>query len=188
MCKELAAHSGVDFESGHSAIRELAHLIETTSNFTDLSRGRTINCGVITGGTRPNVVAEHARCEVDVRVATSSDAAAVDTLFRNLKVSDPKCFLSVTGGMNRPPMERSPGTAALFGRAQALAQEMGFDLQEASTGGGSDGSFTAALGIPTLDGMGAVGAGAHAAHEHVQVSHLAPRTALLAAMISAQTP
>ncbi len=182
--KGVAAHSGVDFESGHSAIRELARLVETTSNFTDLNHGRTINCGVITGGTRSNVVAEHARCEIDVRVATSSDAAEVDALFRGLKSSNPACFVSVTGGMNRPPMERSKGTAALFARARTFAGKMGLDLQEAATGGGSDGNFTAALGIPTLDGMGAVGAGAHAAHEHILIEHLAPRTALLAAMIN----
>ena len=108
----------------------------------------------------------------------------VEKLFRSLKVSDPHCKLTITGGINRPPMERKAGTIALFKKARTLAAELGFDLEEAATGGGSDGNFTAALGVPTLDGMGAVGEGAHAAHESVVIEHLVPRTALLAAMIA----
>jgi glutamate carboxypeptidase len=180
----VGAHSGVDFERGHSAILELAKLVETISGFTDLERKLTVNCGVIAGGTRSNVVASHAHCEVDVRIAKSTDAAYVERLFRRLKVSDPHCKLDITGGINRPPMERKAGTIALFKQARKLAAELGFNLDEAATGGGSDGNFTAALGVPTLDGMGAVGEGAHAAHEHVVVEHLIPRTALLAAMIA----
>ncbi len=180
----IAAHSGVDFERGHSAIRELAKLIETISGFTDLSRKLTVNCGVIAGGTRSNVVASHAHAEIDVRIAKASDAAHVERLFRRLKVSDPHCKLEITGGINRPPMERKPGTIVLFKQARKLAAQLGFHLDEAATGGGSDGNFTAALGIPTLDGMGAVGEGAHAAHEHIVVEHLIPRTALLAALIA----
>jgi glutamate carboxypeptidase len=180
----VAAHSGVDFEHGHSAVLELAKLVQTISGFTDLSVQRTVNCGVIAGGTRPNVVAQHASAEVDVRIARASDALRVEKLFRKLKVSDPHCRLEIVGGINRPPMERKAGTIALFKKARGLAAELGFELDEASTGGGSDGNFTAALGIPTLDGMGAVGEGAHAAHEHVIVEHLAPRTALLAAMLA----
>ncbi|MBN9615502.1 MAG: peptidase M20 [Acidobacteriales bacterium 59-55] len=180
----VAAHSGVDFEHGHSAVVELAKLVQTISGFTDLSVQRTVNCGVIAGGTRSNVVAQHASAEVDVRIARASDATRVEKLFRRLKVSDPHCRLEIVGGINRPPMERKTGTIALFKRAKALAAELGFELDEASTGGGSDGNFTAALGIPTLDGMGAVGEGAHAAHEHVVVEHLVPRTALLAAMMA----
>jgi len=182
--KGVAAHSGVDFERGHSAIRELARLIETISSFTDPTKNRTLNCGLIAGGTRPNVIPEYARCEIDVRTATAADASEVDALLRTLQSTDPACSLTVTGGTNRPPMERSEGTARLFERARDLAAQMGFELREAATGGGSDGNFTAALGVPTLDGMGAVGAGAHAAHEHVVIEHLAPRTALLAAMIA----
>jgi glutamate carboxypeptidase len=180
----VAAHSGVDFERGHSAILELAKLIETISSFTDLSIGRTVNCGVIAGGTRSNVIARNACAEVDVRIAKAGDAARVEKLFRSLKVSDPHCKLRITGGLNRPPMERKPGTIALFRQAEKLAAELGFELTEASTGGGSDGNFTAALGIPTLDGMGAVGEGAHAAHEHVVIEHLVPRVALLTAMLA----
>ena len=180
----VAAHSGVDFERGHSAILELAKLIETISSFTDLSIGRTVNCGVIAGGTRSNVIARNACAEVDVRIAKAGDAARIEKLFRSLKVSDPHCKLRITGGLNRPPMERKPGTIALFRQAEKLAAELGFELTEASTGGGSDGNFTAALGIPTLDGMGAVGEGAHAAHEHVVIEHLVPRVALLTAMLA----
>jgi glutamate carboxypeptidase len=180
----VGAHSGVDFERGHSAVLELAKLIQTTSGFTDLERKLTVNCGVIAGGTRSNVVPSFASAEVDVRIAKASDAAYVDKLFRQLKVSDPHCKLTITGGINRPPMERKPGTIALFKKARSLAAELGFALEEASTGGGSDGNFTAALGIPTLDGMGAVGDGAHAAHESIVIEHLVPRTALLAAMIA----
>jgi glutamate carboxypeptidase len=180
----VGAHSGVDFERGHSAVLELAKLVQTISGFTNLDRKLTVNCGVIAGGTRSNVVPSHASAEVDVRIAKASDAAYVDKLFRKLKVSDPHCKLTITGGINRPPMERKPGTIALFKKARALAAELGFTLEEASTGGGSDGNFTAALGVPTLDGMGAVGDGAHATHESVIIEHLVPRTALLAAMIA----
>jgi glutamate carboxypeptidase len=180
----VGAHSGVDFERGHSAVLELAKLIQTISGFTNLERKLTVNCGVIAGGTRSNVVPWLASTEVDVRIAKASDASYVDKLFRSLKVSDPDCKLTITGGINRPPMERKPSTVALFKKAMLLAAELGFALEEASTGGGSDGNFTAALGIPTLDGMGAVGDGAHAAHESVVIEHLVPRTALLAAMIA----
>lgn len=180
----VGAHSGVDFEKGHSAVLELAKLVQTISNFTDLGRKLTVNCGVIAGGTRSNVVASEAHVEVDVRIAKASDAAYVEKLFRKLKVSDSHCKLTITGGMNRPPMERKAGTIALFKQARKLAAELGFELDEAATGGGSDGNFTAALGVPTLDGMGAVGEGAHAAHESVVIEHLVPRTALLAAMIA----
>ena len=180
----VGAHSGVDFEKGHSAVLELAKLIQTISGFTNLERKLTANCGVVAGGTRSNVVASQAWTEVDVRIAKASDAAYVAKLFRSLKVSDPHCKLTVTGGINRPPMERKSGTIALFKKARTIAAELGFVLEEAATGGGSDGNFTAALGVPTLDGMGAVGDGAHAAHESVVIEHLVPRTALLAAMIA----
>jgi glutamate carboxypeptidase len=178
-----AAHSGVDFARGHSAILELARLIGNVAGFTDLRVGRTVNPGVISGGTRSNVIAEHAYADVDVRIAKSSDAAKVERLFRGLRCADPACRLEITGGMNRPPMERKPGTVALYKQARKLAAELGFMLDEAATGGGSDGNFTAALGVPTLDGLGAVGEGAHAAHESVVIEHIVPRTALLAALL-----
>ena len=130
------------------------------------------------------MVASQAYAEVDVRIAKASDAAYVEKLFRSLKVSDPHCKLTITGGINRPPMERKAGTIALFKRHARLRPSLALTLDEAATGGGSDGNFTAALGVPTLDGMGAVGDGAHAAHESVVIEHLVPRTALLAAMIA----
>ena len=180
----IAAHAGVDFEKGHSAVREAARLVEKVSEWSDLRRGLTFNAGVIRGGTRPNVIAAECCVEVDARVVAMEDIAEVEGMFAGLQVTDAACRLTVSGGINRPPMERSPGTVALFRQAQRLAAEIGLHLEEASTGGGSDGNFTAALGVPTLDGMGAVGAGAHAAHEHVVVAHLAERTALLAGMIA----
>lgn len=180
----VAAHSGVDFERGHSAILELAGLIEKISRFTNLKPGLTVNPGLVRGGTRVNVVAAEARVEIDVRIARMRDAAHIERLFHALRPTDSACTIDIAGGINRPPMERSPGTVKLFQQARKLAASLGFALEEASTGGGSDGSFTAALGIPTLDGMGAVGEGAHASHESILINNLAPRTALLAAMIA----
>lgn len=185
----VAAHAGVDFEKGANAIRELARVIEKVSSFTDLKRGLTVSAGVVGGGTKSNVVPAEAWAEVDVRIPRAADGPRIERKFATLKPlqpsspSAPRCTLTVTGGINRPPMERSRGTVKLFRHAQALASELGFPLDEASTGGGSDGNFTAALGIPTLDGMGAVGEGAHARHESVLIEHLAPRTALLAGML-----
>lgn len=181
--KGVAAHAGVDFERGHSAIAELAHQLEAIRSFTELDRGLTVNPGAIRGGTRTNVVAAEAEAEIDVRIARAKDAARIEKRFRRLRVRDQGCVLEVEGGMNRPPMERSRPTVALFRRAQKLAEGLGFRLEEAATGGGSDGNFTAAMGVPTLDGMGAVGEGAHASHESVLLKDLAPRTALLAEMI-----
>ena len=180
----IASHSGVDFERGHSAVVELARQIAVLTGFTDLGRGITVNPGLIGGGTRSNVVAAEAWAEIDVRLSRSRDLPLLDRKFRSLKAQDARCRLELTGGINRPPMERTAGTVALFRRAKELAAQLRVPLSEASTGGGSDGNFTSALGIPTLDGMGAVGAGAHAAHEHLSREHLAPRTALLAAMLT----
>jgi glutamate carboxypeptidase len=179
----VAAHAGVDFEKGANAIRELARDLEKVSGWTDLKRGLTVSAGVAGGGTKSNVIPAHAWAEVEARIVRSSDGPRIERKFAALKATDPRCALTVTGGFNRPPMERSSGTVRLFRRAQALAKDIGFALDEAATGGGSDGNFTAALGIPTLDGMGAVGEGAHARHESVLIEHLAPRTALLAAML-----
>lgn len=180
----VAAHAGVDFERGASAIAELAYQLEKVRDFTELDRGLTVNAGVIRGGTRTNVVAAEADADIDVRIARAQDAVRIEKKFRGLRARDRRCVLEVEGGMNRPPMERTPGTVALYRRAATLAQELGFRLAEAATGGGSDGNFTSALGVPTLDGMGAVGEGAHASHESVLRSELLPRTALLAAMIA----
>jgi glutamate carboxypeptidase len=176
----IASHAGVDFAKGSSAIVELARQIETISGFTDLKRGVTVNPGVISGGTRSNVIAAEASAEIDFRVPRLIDAKALDRKFRSLKPFEKRCTLELTGGLNRPPMERSKGVAALFIAARKLAADMGVELEESSTGGGSDGNFTAALGIPTLDGIGAVGEGAHAAHESILIDRIPDRIALLA--------
>ena len=176
-----AAHAGVDFAKGANAILELARVIETVSGWTDLKRGLTVNVGVSGGGTKNNVVPAKAWAEVDVRIARKADGPRIERKFKGLKAVDKGCVVTATGGINRPPMERGRGTVRLYQRARALAAELGFTLDEASTGGASDGNFTAALGVPTLDGLGAVGEGAHAPHESIVVEHLAPRTALLAA-------
>jgi len=181
--KGVASHAGVDFARGHSAVHELAWQIEKIRGFTEPERGLTVNAGVIRGGTRTNVVAAEAEAQIDVRIARAKDAARIERKFRGLEARDRGCVLEVEGGINRPPMERSRATVALFRRAATLARKMGFELSEAATGGGSDGNFTAALGVPTLDGMGGVGEGAHASNESVVVEHLIPRTALLAEMM-----
>jgi glutamate carboxypeptidase len=180
-----ATHSGLDFTGGASAILELARQIGKIAGFTDLRRGITVNPGVISGGTRVNVVAAEARTEVDMRVPRLKDAAALDRKFHALRPVDKRCTIEVTGGLNRPPLERSPAIAQLFRKAQALAREMGVALEESSVGGGSDGNFTAALGIPTLDGLGAVGEGAHALNESILMDRIADRTALLAKLVMA---
>ena len=180
----VASHSGLDFEKGQSAVLEIAHQIEKISGFTDLKRGTTVNAGVIRGGTRSNVVASDAEAEIDVRVWKLKDVDRVTKMMHALKPRNRKCRLTVTGGVNRPPMERSTGTIELFTKAQTIAKELGFALQEAQVGGGSDGNFTAAL-VPTLDGLGAVGDGAHAKHEFIFTGQMPKRAALLAALIQA---
>jgi glutamate carboxypeptidase len=181
--KGIAAHAGVDFQKGASALLELARVMETVSGWTDLTKGLTVSVGTAGGGTKTNVIPAEAWAEVDVRIARKGDGARLGRRFANLKATDKRCSLAVTGAINRPPMERTSGTVKLYQRARALAAELGFALDEAATGGASDGNFTSALGIPTLDGMGAVGEGAHAAHESIVIEHLAPRTALLAGML-----
>ena len=181
--KGVAAHAGVDFEKGASAIRELARVVETVSAWTGFRAGVSVSVGLAGGGTKSNVVPAEAWAEVDVRITRKADAIPIERRFAALKARDPRCSLVLSGGMNRPPMERTRGTVALFHRARALAADLGFTLDEAATGGASDGNFTSALGIPTLDGMGAVGEGAHARHESIFIEHLAPRTALLAGML-----
>jgi glutamate carboxypeptidase len=178
-----ASHAGLDFQKGVNAIRELARQIEKISGFTDLKKGLTVNVGIVSGGTRTNVVPADAAAQIDVRIARLKDAAGIDTKMRRLRPFNRKCKIEITGGINRPPMERTAGVAALYAQARDIARELGWKLGEAAVGGGSDGNFTAGLGIPTLDGLGGVGDGAHAGHEHVLISELPRRAALLAAMI-----
>jgi glutamate carboxypeptidase len=179
-----AAHAGVDFTNGANAIVELARQIDKIAGFTDLAIGLTVNPGVIRGGTRSNVVPAEASVDVDLRIARLKDAAPLEKKFRGLKPVDPRCTITVTGGLNRPPMERTKAIAAWFAEARKLAAQIGIDLEESSTGGGSDGNFTGALGIPTLDGLGAVGEGAHAVNESLFIDRIADRTALLAGLVA----
>ena len=181
----IAAHAGVDFGKGASAVIELARQIERIAGFTDLKRGITVNPGVISGGTRSNVTAAEASAEIDIRAPRFVDARILERKFRSLRPFDRRCSIEISGGVNRPPMERSKGGVGLFTIARTLALELGVDLEESSTGGGSDGNFTAALGIPTLDGVGAVGEGAHAVHESVLIDRLPDRVALLAKLTAA---
>jgi glutamate carboxypeptidase len=180
----LSAHAGIDPSKGVSAIHEIAHLITQLAPLNDLDRGSSVNAGVIEGGTRSNVIAEHARAIVDVRVARREDAQRVDAFIRGLRPRDPRARLTITGGIDRPPLERTDGVVRLFRLAKEIARGLGRELGEGSTGGGSDGNFTAALGVPTLDGLGAIGDGAHALHEHVEIAALSWRSALLAGLIA----
>jgi glutamate carboxypeptidase len=178
-----AAHSGLDFEKGESAIIELARQISTVAKLTNLKRGVTLNVGTVRGGTRTNVVPGEASAVLDVRVAHAKEGREIDRKLRQLRPFNHKCKLEVSGGVNRPPMERTAGVATLYQQAAGIAKQLGWKLEEAAVGGGSDGNFTAALGIPTLDGLGAVGDGAHSESEHVKISDLPRRAALLAALI-----
>jgi glutamate carboxypeptidase len=178
-----ASHAGLDFEKGQSAIVELARQIAKISQLVDLKRGLTVNVGVVEGGTRSNVVAADATALIDLRVERLKDAPGIDRALRGLRPFNKKCRLELRGGLNRPPMERTPGVAMLYGRASVIAAELGWKLKEAAVGGGSDGNFTAAMGIPTLDGLGGVGDGAHAKHEFVTIDELPRRAALLAGLV-----
>lgn len=180
-----AAHSGLDFEQGQSAVIELAHQIHEISKLVDLRRGTTLNVGRISGGTRVNIVPPEAKAWLDVRVVSGKQATEVDHKLKSLRPKNRHCRLEISGNVGRPPLERTSGVAALYAKAKTIARELGLDLQEASVGGGSDGNFTATLGIPTLDGLGAVGEGAHAEHESVLISELPRRAALLAGLIEA---
>jgi len=179
-----AAHAGLDFSSGANAVLEMSRQIEKIAAFTRLDRGITVSPGVIQGGTRSNVIPAECSAEIDVRVPRASGRAYLERRFASLKPFDKRCVIEVAGGLNRPPMERSAGTRALFRKAKALAAELGVSLEESASGGASDGNFTAALGVPTLDGLGAVGEGAHAANESILLDRIADRTALLAKLVA----
>ena len=179
-----AAHAGVEPQKGISATHELALQTLALHALNDYAVGTTVNVGVVHGGTRPNVVAASAEAHVDVRVSTLAEAARLDAAIRSLTPSLPGAVLDISGGLNRPPMERSAAMADLFSCARAIAASMDVPLEEGATGGGSDGNFTAAIGVPTLDGLGAEGEGAHAAHEHVQTESLPRRAALVAGLLS----
>jgi len=180
-----AAHAGLDFEKGANAVVEMARQIERIAGFTRLEKGITVSPGVIQGGTRSNVVPAECQVEVDVRAPSAAAQRYLERQLASLKPFDKRCTLEVAGGLNRPPMERSAGSRRLFQTARKLGAELGVELEESSSGGGSDGNFTAALGVPTLDGLGAVGEGAHATHESILIDRIADRTALLAKLVAA---
>src|SRR5438132_7087903 len=177
-----ASHAGLAPQEGVNAIHELARQIARIEKWNDLRRGVTINAGIIEGGTRTNVIPERARAVLDLRALRVSDMRNLEVRLRGLRAVQAGARLEITGGFDRPPLERKM-SASLFARAQLLAKQMEFSLGECTAGGGSDGNFTAALGIPTLDGLGAVGGGAHSSHEHVLVNTMPQRAALLAALL-----
>jgi glutamate carboxypeptidase len=178
-----AAHAGLDPGSGVSAIEEVARQIQALHKMTDAAGGITVNVGTVRGGTRSNVIAADAQAEIDLRVSTLADAEKMQSRILGIEPFLDGAEVNVTGGVDRPPLERTPGVVALWESAQRLARELGFELGEGSAGGGSDGNFTAALGVPTLDGLGAVGDGAHAVHEHTVIAEMPKRAALLARLL-----
>jgi glutamate carboxypeptidase len=181
--KGRPAHSGLDHEKGVSAIEEISRQVQLLHRITDYQKGITVNVGTIRGGTRGNVVAADAYAEIDLRVSTVADAEEIEKKILGLRPTLKGAEIKVTGGIDRPPLERSPGVVELYQKARALAAEIGFELREGSAGGSSDGNLTAALGVPTLDGLGPMGDGAHAESEHVVISDLPRRTALLARLL-----
>jgi len=180
-----AAHAGIDPTKGVNAIEELSRQVMKLHSMTDTSRGTTVSVGVVQGGTRSNVVPAEAAAEVDVRIASIEEAARITNAIKALTPQLPGALLEVRGSINRPPMERTADTARLFDTARKIAGRMGIDLKEGSTGGASDGNLTSALGIPTLDGLGPIGDGAHAAGEWVETESLPHRAALIAELIDA---
>jgi glutamate carboxypeptidase len=183
----ISAHAGLDPGKGVSAIHEMARQVLAIERLQNVARGMTVNVGVVSGGTRVNVVAEEARATVDARAVSIADANDITRVMRGLAPQLKGASVTVTGGFERPPLERGDGVVKLFDIAKAVAADLGQTLHEGAAGGGSDGNFTAALGIPTLDGIGAVGDGAHALHEHVDIDRLAPRAALIAGVLDRLT-
>ncbi|HEX3558676.1 MAG TPA: M20 family metallopeptidase [Pyrinomonadaceae bacterium] len=179
-----AAHAGLEPEKGVSAVLELARQIERVCALARAELGTTINVGTVSGGTHANVVAAEARAEVDVRFSTSDEARRVEAGLRELRPFDERAALKVTGGINRPPLERTAAVLGLYERARRVAALLDFELGEASVGGASDGNFAAACGATVLDGLGIDGDGAHAAHEHIQADAVVLRGALLAALVA----
>jgi glutamate carboxypeptidase len=181
----IEAHAGLEPYAGVSAIHQLAELIPAVVALGDADLGTTVNVGLISGGTRRNVVAGEATCGVDVRVAEPSETARIDAALGALALSDPRARLTVRGEWNRPPMAPNPPSQRLFKLAHQVAAGLGLPLEEVSVGGASDANFVSALGRPVLDGLGARGAGAHARHEHVLLDDMPPRTALLTSLLTA---
>jgi len=180
----VASHAGLNPEAGASAILELARQTERLHSLNDPTRGTSFNVGVLRGGTRSNVVAAQAEMEIDVRFSAMDEARRVEDLMSSLRPFDERVRLAIKGGINRAPLERTAGVVKLFHHAREIAERLGFELEERAVGGASDGNFAAALNVPVLDGLGVDGDGAHAAHEHILVKDIAPRTALLAGLVA----
>ena len=178
-----AAHAGVEPQNGVSAIDELARQIQVLHALNDFERGVTVNVGVVSGGERPNIVAPFATAQIDLRVATQADGEELSRQILNLQPQLPGSKIEVSGGITRPPFVETPAGLALFEKARDVANELGFSVEQFNSGGGSDGSFVAALGVPTLDGMASLGGGAHALHEHILLDSLPLRAALMAELI-----
>jgi len=179
----VAAHAGIEPQRGASAVQELAHQILRINALQDLARGITVNVVQVSGGLRSNVIPDEARATVDVRAPSAAAAAEVDAALRSLVAVDPRTTVEAAGGFDRPPLERTRSVQRLYKEAADVSSQMGFELAEGGTGGGSDGNFTAALGVPTLDGLGAIGDGAHALHEYVDIASIPDRAALVAGLI-----
>jgi glutamate carboxypeptidase len=177
-----ASHAGLAPEEGINAVHELARQLQRIQEWNDLRRGVSVNADIIEGGTRVNVIAEHARAVLDLRALRVSDMRRLESKLHALRPILPGAKLEVRGGFNRAPLERK-SSAALFAKAKSLAAQMGLSLGECTAGGGSDGNLTAAVGVPTLDGLGAVGHGAHSADEHILINTMPARSALLAALL-----
>ncbi len=182
--KGRAAHAGLEPEKGVSAILEMAKQIERLHALNDAARGISVNVGVVSGGTRSNVVAAAARAEIDLRFSLTHEGQRIEDIILRSQPFDGRVELVVRGGINRPPLERNEKVLSLYEQAKAVAETLGFDLGEAQVGGASDGNFVAAMGVPVLDGLGMDGDGAHAAHEHIIVDDLARRGALIAGLVA----
>jgi glutamate carboxypeptidase len=184
IARGVSAHAGLDPGKGVSAVRELARQIIAIDDLQDPAHGVTVTVGMIRGGTRANVVPDEARATIDARANTRADAERIARVLKSLPPQIAGARLEVKGGFDRPPLERSADVVRLFEIAKAVAADIGLTLGEGSAGGGSDGNFTAAIGVPTLDGIGAIGDGAHALHEHVEIDALVPRAAVIAGLLS----
>lgn len=178
-----AAHAGVEPEKGINAIQDLVQQVPAIHSLSALDLGTTVSVTRVRGGERENVIPQYAEATIDVRFRTVQEGRRVEGALHKLTPFLTGVSLEVSGEINRPPMKRTEKTQQLFEAARLIASELGIDLQEGETGGGSDGSFTAALGVPTLDGLGVNGDGAHALHEHIELEAVAPRIALLARLI-----
>ena len=184
IARGVPAHAGLDPGKGVSAVRELARQITAIDDLQDPAHGVSVTVGVIKGGTRVNVVPDEARATIDARANTRGDAERVAAALKAARPYIAGARVEVTGGFERPPLERTAAVVKLFEMARSVAAEIGVALEEGSAGGGSDGNLTAALGVPTLDGFGAVGDGAHALHEHVEIDALVPRAAVIAGLLA----